>query len=747
MIHVTFEQSHVVWFVIVGAVALAATAIGYRTVFHWLRPRQWWSLFLLRTGAILFVLLLLLRPVVSLDRLSSHKPFLVIAVDASASMSIKDVSESQSRYEMARHTIQRWWPKLESDYDVKLIAFGENAAVLPAPATLPSRATAKATSIAAALKAAGSYRRQGNLEAVILFSDGRHNTVEQPSAWATRVGAPVGVIGVGEVAESDRADIRLTDLEHVPQFTVNNRSRMTAYVEAVGLPGQVVDVVLEQDGAQAATASLVLDRESGPQRVDLEFVPEQPGFHRYTVRVTAAPEERIRENNQRSVTVPVVDARIRVLYIEGTLRPEYGAITGRFLAKDPDIEYCALVQTRPNVFTQRSNIEGLTLDALPNSAEEWQPFDVVLLGDLDASYWTSQQMEQLVAHLRNGGGLLAMGGYHALGPGGYGGTPLEAALPLFLGSREIGQINDPFVPRLTAEGVAHPIFANIAEFFPSPGKAAAETGLPPLLGCVRVAGAKPSALVLAECPVADDEQGVPQPVLAVQPFGKGRTAVFTGDTTRNWQQALRAADEQSPFLRFWGQAIRYLAGRDGEVHRGAGIVAQTDAAFYAVNSRPIVTAIVRDGEGAGTDEARVTVRYSLGQRTRVVQLEPVEGRTGHYRAQLRPLPAGQHQLNVTAVVEGRELSADPIPIEVGRPNQEFDELSLGASLLQEIARSSGGRFVHVRVADEVLDWIKHERETRVVTAQFQLYWPPGCWLAVVGLLTSEWFLRRRYRLR
>ena len=49
-----------------------------------------------------------------------------------------------------------------------------------------------------------------------------------------------------------------------------------------------------------------------------------------------------------------------------------------------------------------------------------------------------------------------------------------------------------------------------------------------------------------------------------QPAGKGRTAVFTSDTTRNWQQVPRALDQESPFLRFWGQ-IDPLAG---EPHRG-----------------------------------------------------------------------------------------------------------------------------------------------------------------------------------
>ena len=46
---------------------------------------------------------------------------------------------------------------------------------------------------------------------------------------------------------------------------------------------------------------------------------------------------------------------------------------------------------------------------------------------------------------------------------------------------------------------------------------------------------------------------------------EGRSAVFCGDTTRKWQQGPRALDQESPFLQFWGQMIRWAAGRASDV--------------------------------------------------------------------------------------------------------------------------------------------------------------------------------------
>ena len=45
----------------------------------------------------------------------------------------------------------------------------------------------------------------------------------------------------------------------------------------------------------------------------------------------------------------------------------------------------------------------------------------------------------ILKRVRAGAGLVMLGGYHSLGPGGYAGTPLAAALPVELGDRQIGQ--------------------------------------------------------------------------------------------------------------------------------------------------------------------------------------------------------------------------------------------------------------------------------------------------------------------
>ena len=344
----------------------------------------------------------------------------------------------------------------------------------------------------------------------------------------------------------------------------------------------------------------------GSQQAAFEFTPTTKGRHTYTVRVPQVANERITENNSRSAVATVHEAEISVLYIEGTLRAEYGALVDRFLSRDPDLEFCALVQIRPNVFMQRTNISDLRLAAIPTDRETIGRFDVFIIGDLDSSYIRPEQQRMILDRVNAGAGLVMLGGYHSLGPGGYAGTPLGDALPVVLGNRDRA-IPDPFLPTLTPEGARHPIFANIAGILSHTSGPPQTPGLTPLGGCTRVERAKPGASVLATLGTEANAirplkkgataglsssagdfnrnntagqassgtrisqnklfQQVAMPVLAVQPTGRGRTAVFTGDTTRNWQQVSQSLDRESPFLRFWGQMVRWLANRE-ESRRG-----------------------------------------------------------------------------------------------------------------------------------------------------------------------------------
>ena len=469
----------------VAAASIILAAVFYRHAFRSLSRKQRLALLALRSTAILIVVALLFRPMFNYTKELVERPAIIFVLDTSGSMSIADDDTQKPRFEQARERITRWTKRLEDDFTLKLIEFSERARPLEDVNQLATLSPdGRATSLSRALVSAARLAPRDEVEAVILISDGIHNSARGPLRVAVKMGSVVHAVGVGSSLRGNNAcrDLQLTGLDCPDRLMLNNKARITATLEGIGLAGYVAGVVLEEDGKAVERTELALDAVDGPQQVALEFRPTQKGKHTYGVRVEAAGDEKIKENNSRSTIATVVEPGIRVLYIEGTLRAEYGALVDRFLAKDPDLEFCAMVQTRPNVFLTRSNIEGLRLTSIPSDAETINSFDVFIIGDLDSSYLKPAQQELIADRVRGGGGLIMLGGYHGLGPGGYAGTALGRLLPVELGGRDVGQINAAFLPQLTPEGLRHPIFANIGQFFPTAGAVAKETGLPPLDG-------------------------------------------------------------------------------------------------------------------------------------------------------------------------------------------------------------------------------------------------------------------------
>jgi uncharacterized membrane protein len=731
----------------VATVAILLTGVFYYRAFRTLRTSQWGSLLALRVAAILLVVLLLFRPVFSYQNELSEKPALIFLLDTSASMSIADDASGVTRFNQARGKLQKWCEKLKDDFRLVPIAFAEQAEALRGPEELPALTpTGKATSLLRALGAASKQLPPDEVAAVLLLSDGIHNSAGTPLDVATKMGMVVHGIGVGASLRSNLAyrDVQVTGIDCPDRLLLNNVARVTGSIDAIGLGGRVVQVYLDEDGRKIAQAELTLDDKEGSQPVLFEFRPTVKGRHTYTVRVPPVSEEKILENNQRSAVATVAEAGIRVLYIEGTVRPEFGAVVGRFLAKDPDLEFCAIYQSRPNVFQQRTNMAQPPRAAIPTDQETINKFDVFILGDIDSSYLRPPQQEMLVKRIRAGAGLLMLGGYHSLGPGGYQGTPLGNVLPVTLGNREVGQLPDSFLPQLTPDGIHHPIFANIDGFFPTPQGPPKTGGLPPLDGCTRVGSARPGATVLATGPAT----AAKMPVLVVQPLDHGRTAVFAGDTTRKWQQGPRAMNQESPFLRFWGQTVRWLAGRNANVETQAGIVASTDKVYYEPGESIRLSAIVRDKEGQGANNARVVarVRGPTGKFEEAT-LTAVTGPAGHYGGTIEPHSPGAHEVLVEARLGELNLKADKIALEVGRPNLEFEKLDLDEKMLERIAADTGGRYVPLATADQLIDQLDRHQRKKTVYIERQLFWPPGFWALFVAVLTTEWVLRRKYQLR
>ncbi len=719
----------------------------YRSLGRW--PMA--ALATLRVLAVVLLVLLIFKPTLSFEGSVEQRTDLVVLLDASRSMSVRDWPDTPSRFAQATQQVQDYLGRLGSAFDVRLLVFDARARPVE-PGQWPEPA-GEATNLVRAVREAVAEARPAETSGLVLFSDGLHNAggdvVEAVTALAP---PPIYTVGVGTdlTAESGYQDISIEAVRAPDEGVVGTVARITVDVEALGLADRSVEVRLREDEDVVARQSLRLDGEPGSQSVTLAVTPTDLGRHTYTVEIPADPAERRGENNTRQVHLLVSDPKIRVLYIEGVVRPEYKPLKS-VLETDPNVQLLALVQVRKGEFLQSGNLAGLTLSAFPRTLEDMRRFDVFILGDLHRSYFSGRQLENLKTAVSEGRGLAMLGGYHSFGPGGYGGTPVEEMLPVEVGGAEMGQETEPFVLKLTPEGAAHPIFHGTTDFFASSGGTPREK-LPYLKGCTRLGAAKPGASVLAVHPTRTGPGG-PLVVLAAQTFGKGRTVAFAADTTYQWYLPYRALGRESPYIKFWSQMVRYLAAKEVKAESDEpGVTVLVRKPAYNPGEPVIVRAKVRADQGRATNFADVSgVLLGPGDEDREpFSLPLAAGSVGVYEAELRPPEPGAYEVAVEATKDGVRLGFEKTAFTVGRPNQEFDRLSIDRRLLKELARATGGAYFEPAAFGDLVQRLRDRTLTEDVRREVGLQTVSGLvpmlFLAFLAIVTGEWLLRKRYQL-
>jgi len=717
-------------------------------------PRWYFAILLAMRALIVVVLMLFIfRPALVFKRFFTRAPKLLVLVDTSGSMSHADPGTGP-RIELAKTNLRHsgFLSKLEEQFAVRLYRFGATAQPISYSALRALKAEDEATDIPASCKAALDSARHtgGQVAGVVLLTDGIDNSGKRPIEEIAALGVPVYPIGFGSRLEEDKdyKNVAITSVEHDEFVPKDNTTEIHVLVDAQGYAARPVRVVFrdKQKGNELASQELVLDTKKGAQRVTLKFTPAEIGRIDGVVEIPKLPDEDRLGDNRKPITINVTGPRIKVLYIEGVLRAE-GKWLMRTLQSDPNVDLLYLVKSREGEFLQRGTLKGITLTNIPTSLETWKRFDVVILGDVHSSLFTRNQMLDLKEAVQDGRGLLLMGGVAALGPGKYGGTPIEDVSPVWFGPATIGQENAQFSWELTDDGQVHPIFANIAHFFPTRGNAA-ETPIQKLAGCTRVSAAKPIASVLAVHPTAKGTDGKPLVVVAATNVASGRSLVVAADTTHRWYLPNRALGRENPYVKFWGQAVRWLASEEVKRDDKPGIAAYTDKSEYEPGEKVRLIATVRDNQGQVTTDAVVTVSI-IGpskERTKFI-LPKMDSRLGEYRGTFDPPSPGPHEAIFEARL-GDETLGKPqsLKFTVGRPDVEMAELSLNEKLLKELADRTGGSYHSWLGLKDLAAALAADQERHTEPVKVPLYNTPLFFVFFVLMAAVEWYMRKRIQL-
>lgn len=758
-----------VWAAGLGLEITLAVGVFYGAVYAHLGAARLGALMALRVLGIAALLAILFKPALSLaPPEGAIKPVLPVVVDRSASMATADQGGAE-RYRQAIEALAIQAPRMDKVFRVQWRHFAQatwNALDLQELGELrPQGDGTGATDLSAALRSAVRDQDRASLPGVLLLTDGIANAGDDAQAAGVEAGVPlfVAAVGSGTSAPAGAPNAQVLALEGPLDAVANNISTFSVRVGLESLANLSMEARLyENDSPEpVATVPLYASKASETLTREIKWTPRpkptagQADRRKLRLVIPTAPGEARADDNAVEFHVLVTEPRIRVLYVQGTMGPEFKFLR-RLLDSDPNVQLVSMVRTRGSSFLSQGQIDGRQLETIPARGEELKLFDVIILGDLDRTFLTDDQLARLREFVNDGGGLLMIGGHNSLGPGGYGQTDLETALPVVVGSRRQAQETTPLVPQLSAAGRVHPIFEGIAGYFGGPDGQKPDPklpALPELRGCVTVVSAKPAAQVLAVHPMRSNENG-PLVVLAVQPFGAGRSAVFAADTTSQWFMKLSGLGVDSPYDRFWGQMVRWLANADTRSRSTASsLVLRLERTCVSAGQPVRVVARLRDGKAQPPSSAVLGCRLtpSDGQGPPEDLTLAYHSGAGVYETTFTPRATGKFLLQASASdAQGQALGADELALTVLEASAETQQLSRNDALLGRLAEVSGGRLAELTGLPELVDQLiarSRARSTPQAKPRLvRLYHFPLLFVAFAVVITGEWLLRRRWQL-
>ncbi|MCH8979030.1 MAG: VWA domain-containing protein [Armatimonadetes bacterium] len=264
--------------------------------------------------------------------------------------------------------------------------------------------------LAAAIRLAAASFPEGKARRIVILTDG--NETRGDAARAAEAAAIEGVdvdyVSLGTVQR--RVEASVLELQAPSERRSDQPFELRAVIESSTAQQGVL--LIDRNGV--VVAEVPVDLPAGKSTIVVSQELDDPGFYRYRASLQV-PDDTDNRNNVGAAFVNV-RGRPRILILQG----------------DPSQTELADALRGQGLVVDMYGPEGI-----PVRPEDLQPYDAVLLNDLNAFYMVDQQMNLLRSAVTDTGvGLAMIGGEDSFLPGGWYGTPVADALPVDLDIRQ-----------------------------------------------------------------------------------------------------------------------------------------------------------------------------------------------------------------------------------------------------------------------------------------------------------------------
>ena len=756
--------------------------------------------FALKSLGILVLALCLIEPLWSGRRAKSGANLFVVLADNSGGMNIRDRDTSRSRgetlqdllgtsqtagssnpqSEIRNPKLERpgWLATLSNDFRVRPYLFDSRLRRTVDFSDLTF--DGKATNLGSALQTLAGRFEGMPLAGILLLTDGCATDIEDEMADLPGQ-SPVYPVVIGEGRPPE--DVAVANVSVSQTSFEDAPVTIQVDVEATGFAGRAIAVdLLGDSGTLVERQQWKIGRNEDRQAFRFRLRPDRTGILVYRVHAAATltnaspteaetSSEATLANNERTVVVDRGKGPYRILYVAGRPNWEFKFLK-RAVEEDEQVQLVGLIRVakrepkydwRGNAgetsnplyrgFDEKDQKEAEQYDepvlvrlntrdktelsnGFPKTREELFDYHAVILDDVEAEFFTRDQMDLLHRFVaERGGGLLMLGGKGSFQQGNYRRTPIGNLLPVYLEPAPLESGSAPVRLQLTREGWLQP-WARLRDNEKEEQQRLLE--MPDFRVLNRTGSAKPGARVIE---AIGDAEAPQSPALVVQRLGNGRTAALTlGDI---WRWGMQKPPMHEDMDKFWRQTLRWLV-----TDVPSRISLQVAQRPNEMNQLVALQARVRDKAFEPVDNAStaIQVREPSDQQVQLTAA-PVSTESGLFEATYVPRTSGAYLAQATVTdATGVKIGDAQIGWASDLEAREFQSVKANRPLLEKIARRTGGRIVEIDGLEDFARSLPHQK-VPVMDSWVRPLWdlpgilPTAC-LFVLTCFVAEWALRR-----
>ncbi len=650
--------------------------------------RHW--LFAIRATLVTIIALILLSPLVKSVSYNPQKPLVLIVQDNSQSIEMFNGPQSPPVGAFV-DDLAALKKELGNDYDVQQFHFNHDLET-----GLTKDFNGRQTDISNALHQLNDRFVNQNIGAVVLATDGLYNQGSDPQYEAKNFKSTIYTVALGDTVA--KRDLLIGNVNYNKTAFLGNDFEIEVLAEAYQSMGENMHLSVAEDGRQVADQNILVSSNDFHKVITLKLTADKKGPRKFNISIAPIKNEISTQNNEETIYVDVLDAKEKVLLLYDGPHPDISVIRQS-------------IENNKNYEVKASLLSALT-SVKPGD------YSLVIL------YQVSGNGNNVIQNLLKS----KVPVWHILGA--------QSDLQAFDQAQKLVKITSG---RQEMQEVFAQPTTDFTDFTLSDSSRNKIASFPPLLAPYGNYSSPPAGSTLLKQRIGSVE--TTYPLLSFADEGGQRMGVLTGEGLWRWQLSeYQAYGNHHALEELFGQGVQYLTAN---ANRQRFIVYPAKHVFDEGENVIMNAELYNDAlELVNTPDVKIELKSDAGKNYSFLFTRNGQS----YQLDAGTLPTGEYTYTASTKNGTKQFTATG-QLTVKPLNLESRQSAANHQLLNTIAKQSGGVMLLPSQISLLADLIRKNENIKTVVYEDRHYsdiidvkW---VFVLILGLLSLEWFLRKR----